>query len=61
MALTKGGLQDAPGSRPYAAGQLVLNATITEIVALAATNGWNGVPGVTATPSADNHCYLSFP
>ncbi len=54
-------LPDSPGSRPYAAGQLVLNGNITAIVALATTNGWTGIPGVAATPNASNPCHLSFP
>lgn len=54
-------LSDVPGSRPYAAGQLVLNGEITTIIALAATSGWTGVPGVAnASPNATPPCYQTF-
>jgi hypothetical protein len=55
-------LSDAPESRPYAAGQLVLNGEITTVVGLATTNGWTGVPGVAnANPNTSNPCYATFP
>ncbi len=56
-----GTLADNAASRPYAAGQIVLNGHISTIVTLAATNNWTGVPGVaTANPNVANPCYQQF-
>ena len=53
-------LSDSAPSRPYAAGQLVLNAAITNVQTLAAGKGWAVAAGVD-TPSAEPPCYLAFP
>jgi hypothetical protein len=53
-------LADNGGSRPYAAGQVVLNGEINTIIALAGTNGWT-VPGIlNANPNTANPCYQPF-
>ena len=49
-------LSDGPSSRPYAAGQLVLNSAITVVQALAQANGWV-VPVGIDMPSCANPCY----
>lgn len=49
-------LGDAAGDRPYAAGQLTLNAAIIFVQNLAATKGWI-VPGGTDNPSTADPCY----
>jgi hypothetical protein len=53
-------LADNAGSRPYAAGQLVLNHAVRSVQALAAARGWR-VPQGTDSPSAANPCYLPKP
>jgi hypothetical protein len=52
-------LGDGPSDRPYAAGQLALNAAITFVQNLAATNGWV-VPQGTDNPSPANPCYQPY-
>ena len=49
-------LGDSSGDRPYAAGQLTLNAAIVSVQNLAAKNSWN-VPQGIDTPSTANPCY----
>ena len=53
-------LSDKVGSRPYAAGQLVLNSAIISVQNLAAMKGWT-VPAGVSTPSAAIPCYQPFP
>ena len=53
-------LADNASSRPYAAGQLVLNAAIISVQTLAAANGWT-VPAGVDTPSAATPCYEVYP
>lgn len=52
-------LSDGPSSRPYAAGQLTLNAAIIFVQNLAVTNGWTVPPG-TNNPSTANPCYETW-
>ena len=49
-------LSDGPSSRPYAAGQLVLNDAVRSVQQLAAGNGWAVTPG-TDSPSPEPPCY----
>ncbi len=49
-------LGDSAGDRPYAAGQLSLNAAIISVQNLAAANGWV-VPQGVDTPSTADPCY----
>ena len=49
-------LDDGPSSRPYAAGQLVLNSAITFVQALAQENHWTVSTGID-TPSSADPCY----
>jgi hypothetical protein len=49
-------LSDAASSRPFAAGQRVLNSAVRSVQGLAATNGWT-VPQGTDSPSAEPPCY----
>lgn len=52
-------LADNAKSRPYAAGQLVLNSAIKGVQALATTNKWT-VPKGTNSPSAASPCYKGW-
>lgn len=49
-------LADNAGSRPYAAGQLALNAAIIHVQNLATAKGWT-VPAGVNTPSDADPCY----
>jgi hypothetical protein len=49
-------LSDGPSSKPYAAGQLILNSAIIAVQALSNTNSWV-VPAGIDTPSSANPCY----
>jgi predicted lipid-binding transport protein (Tim44 family) len=49
-------LADNASSRPYAAGQLVLNQAITHVQDLAASQSWT-VPQGTDSPSSEPPCY----
>lgn len=53
-------LADNASSRPYAAGQAVLNTSITNVQALAAGNGWTVPGGVTATAGTEPPCYQPY-
>jgi hypothetical protein len=50
-------LGDRPGDPPYAAGQLVLNASILAVQALAAAKGWKTVPTGIDTPNCEPPCH----
>lgn len=52
-------LPDNASSRPYAAGQLTLNTTITNVQTLAASKGWS-VPAGVNTPNAANPCFKAW-
>jgi len=49
-------LSDSASSRPYAAGQLVLNNAIRHVQGLASSQGWT-VPAGTDSPSSEEPCY----
>ena len=53
-------LADNASSRPYAAGQAVLNGAVTNVQALAATKSWTVEAGTTATSGTEPPCYQAF-
>lgn len=50
-------LSDSASSKPYAAGQAVLNGVITGVQTLAGTKGWTVDAGTTATSGTEPPCY----
>lgn len=53
-------LSDSAGSRPFAAGQAVLNTSITHVQTLAASKSWVVPAGTTATSGTEPPCYQPF-
>jgi hypothetical protein len=53
-------LADNAGSKPYAAGQAVLNNSVTGVQTLAATKGWTVEAGTTATAGTEPPCYQPY-
>jgi hypothetical protein len=53
-------LSDSAGAKPYAAGQAVLNASITNVQALATAKHWVVPAGTTATAGTEPPCYQAF-
>jgi hypothetical protein len=53
-------LSDSASSRPYAAGQAVLNTAVTGVQTLATAKGWTVEAGTTATSGTEPPCYEAW-
>jgi hypothetical protein len=53
-------LPDNASSRPFAAGQLILNALVAGVQVLAAAQSWTVEAGTTATSGTEPPCFLAW-